>query len=215
MNKNPNNQGDTSDTDLLLLMQLAKEDDDQKEFESTFKVFYNKFKAYIFTICFQYFKHDKSLAEDLMIEIFQKISQKIHTFNPKYSPKSWIGKIANNHIIDIHRQKTTTEKDGEQILMEEEEWDKFIEDTNKHQELSSPYRKALDDAFKQIPNEKHKLILIEYYRRKTYNKEESLKDGELQKIANMFDTSIPNVKKIVQRIYSKLDKLAQKELTKQ
>jgi len=48
---------------------------------------------------------DKSLAEDLMQDCYLKALQKIHSFKPRYSFKSWIVVIARNLAINEYNRR--------------------------------------------------------------------------------------------------------------
>ncbi len=48
---------------------------------------------------------DREIARDLTQEVFVKAYLKLHQFNPGYSFKSWIQRIAINHSIDFIRRR--------------------------------------------------------------------------------------------------------------
>lgn len=100
--------------------------------------------------------NNKSSAEDITIESFAKAFEKIHTYKPKYSFKTWIIAISKNiHIDRLRKHKNNfnfSEIDDQNNLSEyspspEDDLineQKLISLKNKIQLLKPVYRKAIE-----------------------------------------------------------------------
>lgn len=76
---------------------------DRKQSADAFEVLYKLYKNNIFFHALK-MVNDHEISKDLTQEIFIKISNNIHKYNPDYAPSTWMFNIATNHIID-HKRK--------------------------------------------------------------------------------------------------------------
>ena len=84
--------------DKVLVKKTIEGDD--KSFEMIVKKYENPIINYIGQTIRNY-----NLALEFTQEVFLKAYKALHTFNPKYTFKTWLFKIASNHIIDHWRKK--------------------------------------------------------------------------------------------------------------
>ena len=71
--------------------------------ESFYKDNYPIVYGYLLSLC-----GDPHLAEELTAEVFLKAVEKIHTYDPRYKPSTWLCTIARNlYINDCKRQNRT------------------------------------------------------------------------------------------------------------
>jgi len=73
---------------------------DDKSFEMIVRKYQNPIINYIGHTLKNY-----NLALEFTQEVFIKAYKSLHTFNPRYKFKTWLYKIASNHIIDHWRKK--------------------------------------------------------------------------------------------------------------
>lgn len=87
--------------------------------DSVFEYLYKKYHADVFQFLF-YMVKDRSLAEDLMQEVYIKILKSYDSFEGRSSEKTWIFSIARNVAIDYFRRQ----KGWKQRLAEKFDWTK-------------------------------------------------------------------------------------------
>lgn len=65
---------------------------------------YHETKSIVYYTIFNILK-DKSLSEDIMQDTYLKSLEKIHSFKPKYSFKSWLVTIARNLALNEYNRR--------------------------------------------------------------------------------------------------------------
>jgi RNA polymerase sigma-70 factor (ECF subfamily) len=73
---------------------------DDRSFEMIVQKYQNPIINYIGRTLRNY-----NLALEFTQEVFIKAYKSLHTFNPRYKFKTWLFKIASNHVIDYWRKK--------------------------------------------------------------------------------------------------------------
>ena len=71
---------------------------------AVFDNIYHETKSVVYYAILNILK-DKSLSEDIMQDTYLKALEKIHTFKPRYSFKSWIVMIARNLAINEYNRR--------------------------------------------------------------------------------------------------------------
>lgn len=82
------------------IISLFRTDGSSKYFEILYKRYYQK----VFDKCYSFVK-SRSLAEELVADIFSKIFEKLPSFKHLSSFSSWLYSITYNHCIDYLRKK--------------------------------------------------------------------------------------------------------------
>lgn len=77
-------------TDERLMQLITTGDND------AFNILYNRYKNRLLYYFFRMLWNSQELAQDFLQEIFYKIIEKPHLFNPKQNFKKWIFSVANN-----------------------------------------------------------------------------------------------------------------------
>jgi len=70
-----------------------------------FEQFYRENLDRIFRYVFFRVGRNRSVAEDLVSEIFMKALQKFETYDPTISKSAWIYRIAHNHLANYFRDR--------------------------------------------------------------------------------------------------------------
>ncbi len=71
-----------------------------------FVAYYNDYKNKVFNYLMYRLNFDRNICEDLLMEIVLKAYEKFDQFNPKKgSFKSWIFRIAHNHLLNYWRDQ--------------------------------------------------------------------------------------------------------------
>jgi len=73
--------------------------------ERAFSKLYNKHKEGINFYFLKSTGNNIALSQDLSIELFAKVSEKIHLYNDNYAFSTWLYKMAKNYFIDYIRAK--------------------------------------------------------------------------------------------------------------
>ena len=85
--------------DLALIQRIIDNRDDV-----AFTQLYNLYEGHVYRTVYNYVKN-KDTAEDLLIEVFTKVFNKLGTFQPTSSFGSWLGVVARNHALDYLRKQ--------------------------------------------------------------------------------------------------------------
>ena len=122
---------------------------------SSFSVLYDYYVDKIFR--FIYFKVPGDHAEDLTEDVFVKVMEKKHSFDPlKSSFSTWIYTIARNTVIDFFRTNKQTNELSE-----------YVEDTNPNVKPDVLASKKIETqnlrkALKTLPKDKQDLVILRF-----------------------------------------------------
>ncbi|MEN2768072.1 RNA polymerase sigma factor SigZ [Ornithinibacillus xuwenensis] len=92
---------------------------------------------------------DQYIAEDIVQDVFIKISKSIHTLKDEEKISSWIYNITRNTIIDYYRKKKHTEELPYDLVAESEEDDTLTKELSRCigsfiNELPEKYKEAIE-----------------------------------------------------------------------
>ena len=77
--------------------------------ESFYRENYPTVYGYLLSLC-----GDRHQAEELTAQVFLKAVEKIHTYDPKYRPSTWLCTIGRNlYLNECKRRRRTVPLDGE------------------------------------------------------------------------------------------------------
>lgn len=80
----------------------------KKEKEDLYDFIWNNYKKKVSFYISNIIPYNHPYFEDLLQEVMIKIHKNLHTFNPLYSFKAWVYKIARNHSLDYLKNKQNT-----------------------------------------------------------------------------------------------------------
>ncbi|MGH4124119.1 MAG: RNA polymerase sigma factor [Clostridium sp.] len=133
---------------------------------------------------------DYYLAQDLCQEVFIKVYEKRDTFNPEYTFKSWIYKIANNCIIDYFRSKEYKNKKQASEVLED------IAITENFNIIEyKMLQNDINDALKTLKENQQEVVTLRFY-----------EDLSLKEISYITESNLNTVKA---RLYSGIKYLKQ------
>src|ERR1017187_1499393 len=92
-----NSESQLQDMENIALIKLG----DKNAFTSIF----NKYKGHIAFKLYNCVNGDKNLADDLLMEIFEKIYSNIDKYKEEYTFNTWLTTVANNYAMDYFRDK--------------------------------------------------------------------------------------------------------------
>lgn len=116
---------------------------------SVFDVIYHETRSLVYYTALQILK-DRSLAEDMMQDAYLKALEKIHSFKPSYSFKSWIVMIARNlSINEYNRRKRELRFD-----INEDEYIFGSEDSSSEQRL------IVRDMLESLDDEEQEIVIL-------------------------------------------------------
>lgn len=122
---------------------------------------YQRYMSLVFGSCLKYFK-DQALAEDAVMDIYEKIIKKTLTSDVQYF-KSWLYTVTRNHCLEQLRRKTThAEKENRANIMYTEEV--FHLDTVEREEEINALHKCLG----QLEGLQKKCVELFYFNKMTY-----------------------------------------------
>ncbi len=125
-----------------------------------FKDYYEQFMPQVFGYVFMRTNQNKSMAEDLVSEIFLKAIENFEQFDEKKGTfKSWIFQVTKNYLIDHYRSKKNQESQSIDNLSNE-----LRDKSDSQNEANSAIEKELiNEAINELPESKKELILLRYF----------------------------------------------------
>lgn len=128
--------------------------------ESIYEAYYQKVKFFVMKKV-----GDQDAVEDLVSDIFLKISSNMDRYDPeKAAISTWVYTIANNTVLDYYRTRKVhgqiPEENGEngslpESLVDAEELDAGLIAAERLEELAA--------AMEQIPQRSRDIIILHYY----------------------------------------------------
>lgn len=152
-NKNESNCKLKNKSDLLQLLEEAKNSKQQAQ-SKIVNLYWGDIKSYIFSIV-----KDENYSEELTIETFTKVLNKLNLYNADFDFKTWVTSIAHNTAIDFLRKKN---KDKNKFSNEEyhhlSDWEPSPEQLFIDKQNLEAFEKRLD----KLPENYRKLIYSRY-----------------------------------------------------
>ena len=161
--------------------------------EEVYKEYYSKVTALVYKKV-----GDHSMVEDMVSEIFLKITRNFDKFDPaKASIGTWVYTVANRYITDYYRSRKVfvelPEENGETGAMPEA---LVIENDLDANILLEEQLEELADALEQLKEKERDLIILHYYQ-----------GLQLKEIAAMMGMSYANAKVLHRKALFKLNGL--------
>lgn len=149
---------------------------------NAFAVIYKRYEPIINQKYKRNLRFDKDQADDLTMELFEKVYEKIADYKPTYTFNSWITKISNNFFVDYTRKKQiqtvsidrgVTTEEGEQLTNSSGDNLNFtLKDnaafTGEEIITNSERTTALNKAFIQLGQKDRDIIAGYYIHDKSY-----------------------------------------------
>ena len=169
-----------------------------------FEEIYNEHKMLVFNLCLQYVLNYED-AQDVSQEVFVKIHQRFHQFNPEAaSLKTWIYRITINQSLDFVKARNTKKRFGFITSLFSTDNNEPI-DTKLHVEhpgITLENKKSLEQLMLIIyalpPNQKTAIILSK------------IEDRPQRQVAEIMNTSVKAIESLLQRAKQTIEKKLQK-----
>jgi RNA polymerase sigma-70 factor (ECF subfamily) len=156
-----------------LLLAVAQAD------RAAFRRLYDKTAPKLFAIVLRIIR-DRSLAEDILQDVFLRIWRNAGTFSPEAGlPMAWLSSIARNRTLDILRQKTFVPPNHAE---DEPDWSALLADP-RDIEADFGQIAALRHCLGEIDEPARTCVLLAYY--EGYSREE---------LAQRFDRPVNTIK---------------------
>jgi RNA polymerase sigma-70 factor, ECF subfamily len=126
---------------------------DAKAFNSLYKRYQDKLLYYFYRML----GNDRTLAQDLLQEIFFKIIEKPHLFDPKRKFSTWVYSVAHNMCKNEYRSQAVRK-----IMVKGQNADNYYENASKHCDNDQ----IVDAVFKELElfDESHRTAFLLKYR---------------------------------------------------
>ncbi len=168
--------------------------------QNDFKSIYDEYNKLVFNLALSYCQN-KNDAQDITQEVFVKLYQKYHQFNPELSSrKTWIYRLTINQSLDFLKAKRTAKRFGFiiSIFNDEPEAQEILISNFNHPGILLEHKEELQILFSHInqlpPNQKTALIL---------NKIESRPQKE---VAEIMEITVKAVESLITRAKINLQK---------
>ncbi|MBI3135652.1 MAG: sigma-70 family RNA polymerase sigma factor [Bacteroidetes bacterium] len=144
--------------------------------------------------CLKYLK-DKMLAEDEMMNIFDKLPEKISRSEIS-NFKSWLYSVSKNECLMKLRKKGIKEADAETALLYAAD---EADETLKLAELNEAKMKLLETAMDDLNEEQKKCIRLFYLEHKSYDEIVKLTPYDLNKVKSHIQNGKRNLKLMLEK----------------
>jgi len=167
--------------DKELVKKTIKGDD--KSFEMIVKKYQNPIINYIGRTL-----RDTNLALEFTQEVFIKAYRSLHTYSPKFKFKTWLFKIASNHVIDYWRKRKIEYLSIDHPLKQDESFSPpQIESDAKqaYQELElKELGKKIEKALDLLPPKLRELFVCRHINELSYEEISEIKDLPVGTVKN-------------------------------
>lgn len=150
-----------SDNDLL---QMFAEDHDEKVFQILHKRFHNELRGFLFKDC----KVFGSDINDILQDVWVRVIQKAHLYDPNYSARNWLYRVSERVVLTNWTHKSVQKRGGPNI----QEFNMFDEEIHHCIEnrigdplqilLDEEQRKQVQEILAQLPSEEQQAVNLVY-----------------------------------------------------
>lgn len=160
------------------------------------------FNRYKDTLYYMVYKmvNNKSDAEDLTAEAFDRAFRNLHQYDPKYAFSTWLFSIASNHSIDFIRKHKSKRHANESQVIED-----TIQSTELNPEeilISQQQIAEIRELLTQLRPEYQTMLELRYFKSYSYNE-----------IAEELEIPLGTVKTQLSRAKAKLGELIRNQLS--
>jgi RNA polymerase sigma-70 factor (ECF subfamily) len=168
----------------LELVELVKKSDDNALAE-----LFKRYAPLVMGLCLKYLK-DSQVAEDLMMEIFEKLTEKLLKHEVR-NFKSWLFSLSRNECLMVLRKSKldTTSLDNSLIFQEDTSDRAYAGKIETELKLE-----ALDKAMDVLGEEQHKAIRLFYFDFKSYDEIAKLMETPINKVKSLIQNGKRNLK---------------------
>ena len=195
-----------------LFLSMAMKEDDRKEAEKAFAVFYSRYKNYLYTVirkaCKSWTMYGDELIESIhqntFITVFEKAEKFMLIENIPFEKqekrmKSWLAKIAHNEMLILLRE---LRPNNENIEYHDEL--SFLENIDEEIEPQKSDDFLLAEKALNTLSDRDRNILVTYLMFEDGNKK--LPRSEIQRLADMWGILPDNMRQIKKRSLQKVKK---------
>jgi RNA polymerase sigma factor (sigma-70 family) len=168
----------------LELVELVKKSDDNALAE-----LFKRYAPLVMGLCLKYLK-DSQVAEDLMMEIFEKLTERLLKHELR-NFKSWLFSLSRNECLMVLRKSKldTTSLDNSLIYQEDTSDRAYAGKIETELKLE-----ALDKAMDVLGEEQHKAIRLFYFDFKSYDEISKLMETPINKVKSLIQNGKRNLK---------------------
>ncbi len=156
---------------------VKKAEKDPLYFEELYEIFFPKIYNYF------YFKvNDKSLAEDMVSDVFIKILNNISKCRDRRQFQSWAFAIARNYLIDFYRKKSTNIEASSSSYEDNKYYDNNNSFNPEDALMDKISREELSEVLKILSKSQQDVIILRFF--------EELKLKEIAEIMNKSEGAV-------------------------
>ncbi len=179
-----------NEADEALIQQYRKSGD-----KALVAELFNRYSAFVLAICMKYVK-DKSLAEEITVEIFESLFSKLKRHKVDYF-KTWLYSVARNHCLELLRKRGTRQRHEADF---EKERNAFMEYGDAEHPISEDKKQAeqeaelLKEALSELKPEQKECVELFYYQDKSYVEIVSITGHSLKKVKSYLQNGKRNLR---------------------
>ena len=165
-----------------------------------FETIYEEYKNLVYNLALSYV-HNQEDAQDIAQEVFVKIYQRFHIYNPAASSlKTWVYQITINHSLDFIKARKTKKRFGFITGLFHPETNEPIADSGHfdHPGIALEDKEELQNLFSIIdalPDNQRTAIILS-----------KIEDRPQKEVAEIMDISVKAVESILQRAKTTISK---------
>jgi RNA polymerase sigma-70 factor (ECF subfamily) len=175
---------------------LNKNQEDQKAVESmlagnknAFTGIYKRYYAMIRQKYMTSIRFNQEIVDDLIQDLFIKVSENISKYSPEYTFNSWITKVAKNHLVDYLRKgkldivsydRNIFNDEGDEMLFQPQD-----NNTLNGEEIiiNKESKASLHEALNMLDEDSRKIVMLRYFEELSYEeivKQENISEAQLK-----------------------------------
>ncbi|MEY4905534.1 MAG: hypothetical protein RLZZ292_3349 [Bacteroidota bacterium] len=136
-------------TDENLLQRIAKKD------ANAFELLYDRYSSRMFRYFYRMLWQREDLANDYTQDLFLKIIEKPHLFDPEKCFSTWIYSVASNMCKNAYRAHKSIENIDYQVISYEENFDLTLDNALQEAQLQT--------AINTLPNEHRQCVVLRFF----------------------------------------------------
>ena len=121
----------------------------------TFEALYERYSARMFRYFFRMLWQNEALANDFTQDLFLKIIEKPHLYNPEKKFSTWIYSVANNMCKNAYRANKSIENIDNHVFTQEENYDLKLD--------LKLYEQHLQEAINELSPEHRECFVLRHF----------------------------------------------------
>lgn len=151
--------------------------------------FFRRYAALVMGLCLKYLKNEPQ-AEDMMMDIFEKLPEKISRSEIK-NFKNWLYSVSRNECLMLLRKKKPESAEFDNVLLYQTD---EAEDSLKLALLKDDKLNKLEAALQTLKDDQKKSLELFYLKKKSYDEVSGIMNVPVKKVKSLIQNGKRNLK---------------------